>query len=87
MTKPLTVSLPDDVLDDAAKAALAAGETLETFVARAISVEVERERTQQFFAERRARANVERALEILNRSGGAPPQPGDELPEGYVRTR
>ena len=87
MNKPLTVSLPDDVLDDAAKAALAAGETLETFVARAISVEVERERTQQFFAERRARANVARALEILNRVGGEPPQPADELPEGFVRTR
>jgi len=87
MNKPLTVSLPDDVLDDAAKAALAAGETLESFVARAVSVEVERERTQQFFAERRARANVARALEILNRGGGEAPQSGDELPEGYVRTR
>jgi hypothetical protein len=83
MNKPLTISLPENVVADAAKAADATGESLEDFVARAVAVEVERERAGKFFAERRGRANVARALEILNRAGGQKPKAGDELPEGY----
>ncbi|HVZ99656.1 MAG TPA: hypothetical protein VG841_05025 [Caulobacterales bacterium] len=85
MTK--TISLPDQLVDEAAEAAQKAGESLEDFAARALSFELERERTEAFFAERKARANIARALELLNRPGGEPPQPGDELPEGYKPTR
>ena len=85
MTKPLTIALPDNIAEDAEKAADAIGESLENFVARAVAVEVERERTERFFAERRGRANATRALEILGRAGGEPPQPGDELPDGPSR--
>ena len=84
---PSVIELPEKLADEAETAAAAAGETVEAFVARAVAFELERERTDKFFAERRARANVERAMEILNREGGEPPQPGDELPDGYVRTR
>ena len=84
---PRVIELPEKLASEAENAATAAGETVEAFVARAITAELERERTDKFFAERRARANVARALEILNREGGEPPQTGDELPEGYVRTR
>ena len=87
MTKPLTIELPDAVAEGAADAARATGESLEAFVARAVAFEVERERTEKFFSERRARADVARALEILNRDGGLPPEPGDELPEGYKSVR
>jgi hypothetical protein len=87
MTKPLTISLPDNIAAEATKAADASGESLEDFVARAVATEVERERTENFFAERRGRASAARALEILNRAGGKKPQPGDELPEGYTRSR
>lgn len=37
--------------------------------------------TEEFFSDRRARANNDAFLRILNREGGEPPQPGDELPE------
>lgn len=85
MTTPLTVSLPDHLADLAKKAASAAGESLDAFIARALAFELERERTDQAFAERRARGDIARALELLNRPGGQPPEPGDELPAGYRR--
>lgn len=87
MTKPLTIDLPDSVAAEAEKIAQAAGENLATFAARAIAFEVERERTETFFTERRARANIARAMEILNRNGGQPPAPDDVLPDGYARPR
>jgi hypothetical protein len=34
-----------------------------------------------YFTERKARADMETFDRILNREGGEPPQPGDELPE------
>ena len=81
MTKQLTLALPDAVAKDAADAANAAGESLELFAARALEAQVERDRTHRFFQERRARANIPRALEFLRREGGEPPCPDDELPE------
>ncbi len=35
---------------------------------------------EEFFAERRAGADREAFRRILNRQGGEPPRPGDELP-------
>jgi hypothetical protein len=35
--------------------------------------------TERFFAERRARANDQEFLRILNRKGGEPPRPEDTL--------
>jgi hypothetical protein len=38
-------------------------------------------RTEDFFAERAARADVRKALKVLKRAGaGKPPMKGDELP-------
>lgn len=87
MSKSASIDLPADLAAEAAEAARAAGESLSTFVARAVAFEIERERTDKFFAERRQRADIAKALELLNRNGGQPPEPGDELPPGYKRTR
>jgi hypothetical protein len=87
MTMPLIIELPENLVHAAEKAAKAAGETVEAFVTRAVAFEIERERTDKFFAERRARADVSRALELMDRPGGEAPQPGDELPESYARAR
>ncbi len=87
MSGSVTVDMPEELALQAAEAASAAGESLSTFVARAVAFEIERERTDKFFAERRQRGDIAKALEILNRSGGQPPEPGDELPKGYVRKR
>ena len=45
-------------------------------------------RTQEYFAERAARGNVEEAIRILVKAGvGNPPMPGDELPEKLRKKR
>jgi hypothetical protein len=79
MTKPVTIELPENVAADAVRAAQAAGESLDVFVARAVAFEVEREHTERVFAERRSRADIEKALKILGRKGGQPPADGDKL--------
>ena len=38
--------------------------------------------TAEFFEERARRANIEAAIRVMNRAGGEPPRPGDELPDG-----
>jgi hypothetical protein len=35
---------------------------------------------ESFFAERRERGDVEKALAFLSRKGGEAPRPGDEMP-------
>lgn len=37
--------------------------------------------TAEYFTERRERVDMEAFDRILNRKGGQPPRPGDELPE------
>lgn len=80
MNKLPTIDLPAELAAQAADAAQAAGESLAAFVARAVSSQIERERTEAFFADRRARADLAKALGILDRDGGVPPQPGDDPP-------
>lgn len=44
-------------------------------------------KTSKFFEDKASRADPEWLMEFLDREGGEPPRTGDELPEGYVRTR
>jgi len=45
-------------------------------------------KTEDYFAERAARGNVRKALQVLKRAGkGNPPMPGDELPPKKRRAR
>ncbi len=39
--------------------------------------------TELFFAERRGKGDREAFRALLTRDGGQPPQPGDEVPEGW----
>jgi hypothetical protein len=41
-------------------------------------------KTRKFFEERARRADPEWLMRFLDRPGGEPPTPDDELPEGYV---
>ena len=41
--------------------------------------------TVDFFAERKARANMQAWKRIMTREGAEPPQPGDELPDRDTR--
>ena len=39
---------------------------------------------EKLFAERRARADLAEFDRIINRRGGSPPRPGDELPPEFA---
>lgn len=83
----IEIRLPHDLYDAVADLAAAAGETVEMFMVRAAEARVDNLKFFRLLEERACRADPEWLTKFLDREGGEPPQPGDELPEGYVRTR
>lgn len=83
--------LPKSVKEAAERLSKADGTSLNQFVATAVAEKVAVLEAAAFFEVRAARARERAAggapsalLAILSRSGGEPPQPGDELPAGHV---
>jgi hypothetical protein len=70
--------LPKSVKAAAAQLAKEEGISLNQLVATAVAEKLAVLRTAAFFAERRKRADMAQLHSLLTRSGGAPPQPGDE---------
>jgi hypothetical protein len=67
------------LLDEARKLAEAEGVALNQLINVAVAEKLSALRTEAYFAERAARADVPKALEILNRAGaGNAPVKGDE---------
>ena len=56
------------------------GTSINQFVVMAVAEKVSALETAEFFAERKSRADMKAFDQIMNRKGGEPPQPGDELP-------
>jgi hypothetical protein len=72
--------LQPSLLDEARKLAEAEGVALNQFINVAVAEKLSALRTESYFAERAARANVPKALNILKRAGvGNPPEKGDDL--------
>jgi hypothetical protein len=72
--------LQPSLLDEARKLAAAEGVALNQLINVAVAEKVSALRTQSYIAERAARADIPKALQILKRAGvGRPPVPGDEL--------
>jgi len=72
--------LQPSLLDEARKLAAAEGVALNQLINVAVAEKVATLRTENYFAERAARADVPAALEILKRAGvGRSPLKGDEL--------
>jgi len=68
------------LLDEARKLAESEGVALNQLINVAVAEKLSALRTETYFAERAARADVALALEILGRAGGgAPPVAGDEV--------
>jgi len=66
---------------EAERVAAEDGTTLNQFINVAVAEKLSALRTARMFEERRARADVPRALEVLDRMGSdSAPGPGDELP-------
>ncbi len=73
--------LQPSLLEEARKAAESDGVALNQFINVAVAEKLSALRTERYFAERAARADVGRALEILDRAGSdEPPREGDERP-------
>jgi hypothetical protein len=83
--KPLLV--PEELREALAAEAANEGISLEAITVKAVEAHLEAIKTRKFFDERARRADPEWLMKFLDRPGGEPPQPGDELPEGYVRIR
>lgn len=75
--------LQPSLLDEARKVAETEGVALNQFINVAVAEKLSALRTENYFAERAARADIPKALEILRRAGvGNPPAKGDALPRG-----
>lgn len=57
------------------------GTSLNQFVAMAVAEKVSALDTEQYFLERRQRADLGAFDRIMARAGGEPPREGDELPD------
>lgn len=72
--------LQQSLLDEARKVAEAEGVALNQFINVAVAEKLSALRTERYFLERAARADIPRALDILKRAGvGNAPEKGDEL--------
>jgi hypothetical protein len=72
--------LQPSLLDEARKVAESGGVALNQLINVALAEKLSALRTESYFAERAARADIPKALEILKRAGvGNPPVPGDDL--------
>lgn len=74
--------LQPSLLDEARKVAETGGVALNQFINVAVAETLSARRTESYFQERAARADIPKALDSLKRAGvGNPPVEGDELPE------
>jgi hypothetical protein len=83
-----SLRLAPSLLEEARKAAYGEGVALNQLINVAVAEKVSALRTEAFFQERARRANVPKALRILERAGiGNPPVEEDELPRGRGRRK
>jgi hypothetical protein len=80
-TTTYPLRLPASIKAEAERLAASEGTSLNQFVATAVAEKVAALRTASYFVERRGRADWAAFDRLMNRSGGAPPRPGDEMPE------
>jgi hypothetical protein len=75
--------LQPSLMDEARKVAEAEGVALNQFINVAVAEKLSALRTEDYFAQRAARADIPKALRILSRAGkGKLPAKGDELLAG-----
>lgn len=71
--------LQPSLMDEAKRIAKAEGMTVSRLINAAIAEKVSALRTEEYFAERAARSDFQKAMSVLKRAGeGKPPLPGDE---------
>jgi hypothetical protein len=80
--------LQPSLMEEARRVAKAEGIAVNQLINVAVAEKVSALRTEEYFAERAAKGDINRAFEVLRRAGKAnPPVPGDELPAKSVGRR
>jgi len=79
-TSNFALRLQPSLMEEARRVAEAEGVALNQLINVAVAEKLSAMRTASYFAERAKRADIPRAIELLNRAGeGNPPIRGDEL--------
>jgi hypothetical protein len=78
-TSNYALRLQTSLKKEAERVAKAEGTTLNQFINVAVAEKLSALRTASYFKERAARADVAKALDLLDRAGDAPPREGDEI--------
>ena len=78
--------LQPSLMDEARKLAKAEGVAVNQLINVAVAEKVSALRTEEYFAERAAKGDVKKALQMLKRAGrGNQPVPADEMPAKRTR--
>lgn len=80
---PYPVRIPNSIRVDAERLAAEDGMSLDQFIVTALAEKVASLRTAEFINQEKKRIALANFDRLMNRQGGEPPRPGDELPEGY----
>ena len=84
MSGAASILISADLLEEANRQAEKLGVSTQEWVKLALTERIRLEQeTAEFFRQRAARASGRSLSEILNQGGNNPPDPGDELPEGW----
>lgn len=83
MSKPQSfpLRLPHSLKQALHRVAEQDGISINQFITTAVAEKIAALDTEAFFAQRRDQADYSAFERILSRSGGVPPQAGDEMPE------
>lgn len=80
--------LQPSLMEEAKKVARTEGVAVNQLINVAVAEKVSALRTEEYFAERAARGDIKKALNVLKRAGTrTPPVAGDELPPRSPRRR
>ncbi|MBU6179122.1 MAG: type II toxin-antitoxin system HicB family antitoxin [Verrucomicrobia bacterium] len=83
----LTIRLPESLHRHLKEAAESDGVSVNQFISLAVAEKLSALQTYDLIARRAERGSREAFLEALSKVPSVPPDPGDELPEGYEPRR
>ena len=78
-TDSVSLELPSSLLNAAETVAREDGTTLNHFVVAAVAEKLAALKTADYLRERASRADLSAFDRLMDRSGGEPPRPGDEM--------
>ena len=87
-SRKIALRLQPSLIEEAKRIAKAEGVAVNQLINVAVAEKVSALRTEEYFAERAARGDLKKALQVLKRAGkGNAPLPGDELPSDSLSSR